>query len=290
MGELNTGVVTPPAAAPAAVPAPADGQTPGGDKSPELSADLNARYLEAVAKHESRNYQLGQTNKGLTGDVDALKAEIAGYKADPYKALEALGGNMDEYTQRVLNGNKPTPDSRIDDLIAKIGTLETQLTERSKTDDQRQQATQADQFFSSQAGEVSRLMEGPDYEDMRLHFGVEKDLFDVEPSVATLVRGPFEQHLKSTGQHMKAADSAALLLAQSKGLVDRIRNSANIKKIMGIEQAPAPGTTSAQSPSQQPQSRITNTLETTGGSTPARGFDEMEPAEFYKAADRLVGQ
>lgn len=258
-------------------------------QGPALNTEMNARYIEAVAKHEARSHQLTQTNKGLSGELEALKAEMDGLRSDPYAALEKLGGNMDEYTQRIINNNQPTTDGKIDELAKIVGVLKGQLEEQSKVDQQREEAGQQDVYYSNHAEEVKRLMAGPEYEAMRDHHALELELFGAEPSMSALVRTPYEQTLRTTGQHMKPTDTAAYLLTQSKGLVDKIKNSATIRKILGIAQqqqgqSPTPQQNQAQ------QRTLTNQLETTGGSAQPQGLDEMNTADFVRAAERLMGQ
>lgn len=273
---------TPPATQPPQegnVQPPAVDQPPGGENP--TAAELQARYLEAVSKHQAESWQLKQQNQQLQTQLDELKGQVDGWKQDPYSAIESLGGSPDEYLSRVVNDGRPTTDSVVQQQQARIDRLEEQLKQRSQTEQEQQQEAQRLAYFRSHANEVQSVLKGDDYKEAELALQLERELFGRELDLVSMIRGPFEQKMKTMGVGLTPAESAGNILKESQLLIERLRSSQALQQILGLQ---TEQTNQADSPPQGPQTRtITTQL---GTQTQTRDPAKMSQAEWEKYAAR----
>jgi len=278
---------TPPTNPPASPPPPGDqppqgedGQPPGGDTP--TAADLQARYLDAVSKHQAESYQLKQQNQQLQAQFDELKGQVDGWKQDPYAAIESLGGSPDEYLNRVVNDGKPSTDSVLQQQQARIDQLEQQLQQRSQTEQEQEDEAKRMAYFRSHADQVRDVLKGDDYKDASLAMQFERELFGRDADLVGLVRGPFEQKMQTMGVGLTPAESAGNILKESQQLIERLRGSQALKQILGLQTEQPPN--QAGNPPQGPQTRTIT--EQTGTVSQTKDPSKMSQAEWEQYAAR----
>lgn len=196
---------------------------------------------------------------------------------------------MDAYTQRLMNDGNPSTDEAVSGLTNKIAALEQKLARREETDKEREERFKQDQYFTSYAQDVSKLFDAEEYEPVRLARDLEKELFGQPYDLAAMVREPYQTQMKQTGKGLTPAESAAQILNNSQQLIEKLKNSQAIKKILGIQAEQSGGVSSQNQPSNVAQSRnLTNGMETSGGSSSPLRPDEMTDRQWAEHVARIA--
>lgn len=210
----------------------------------EAEQRIASRFAALSRKEKGirdRERQMQQQMNQLQQQLEALKAqesEVGKWKStpdrlrrEPLKVLEEAGLTIEQLTEIMMNGGRPTPEMQISDAEKKvqqrIEDLERKLVEKEEKEvNERYEATL--RGFMNELTTFAN--DTPDYELIRANDAVD------------LVYQVIEQHHSETGEvldNKSACDAVEeYLLEQAKKLVDREK----VKKLIG---ASAPATPKA---------------------------------------------
>jgi len=208
--------------------------TPGTSVDP---AELQQRYLEAVAKHEAQTFQLSQQKKQLEQQLAEYQQRLDAWKSNPTQALQDLGIDPGVVVDTILNSDgAPKVENEVQTLKDQISQLQSRLDERMKTEEQREQEAKQRAFFQEVGGKVRELAESsPDMQELKLALAIERDLFGREPDLAALVQQPYTEAQQTFGRGLTPEEIAGKLKTRAAELVERIRKSETIRQILGSQ-------------------------------------------------------
>jgi len=271
----ETPAVETPAAPPVEPPAtPPDPATPPVVDPPATTQPTPEQFA-ALAKAEAEIQQMKRDGKTSGTEMERLKALEQSFKDDPYAAMEAAGGSMEHYANRILGDGKPGADEEKAALIKRLDDLESAAKARDESDAKQSQQTE----ISGHVGEIRGIMEGdaetytPINQTLELYSAIEG--VPVEALLQNAV-GAYIQRAASgpDGKVLTPAESVDILLGESTKAIDRMVNSVlqneSLKKLFLEKLSAAPAATPPATPA-QPRQTLT-----------PEGETESEPVDMSK--------
>lgn len=216
---------------------------------------LMARVVDMEERHRTEQATWKTEREKLAGEAKQLSEAKAAYdklldhaKADPFKALEALGLDFEALTERYLDGLKPpTAEQTVEQIVEKRLAAEREAAEKRAADEAAER-TKAEQaridagIAGYQSGIAEAFAASPDAYDLCASLGVTKE--DV------WVRADAE--LRTTGKLPSPAEALALMEAD---LEKRVRASKKFAAQQAAQAAAA--STSDKQDSSEPTAKDT---------------------------------
>jgi hypothetical protein len=176
--------------------------TPKEASKPSQSAEEAkiAKSFAALSRQEKRFKQQVDEWKAEKAKIDAELAELRSVKealsANDIAKLEASGFSFEEAARRVLNGDKPSPESKLQAVEKKVEEFERQKLEADRVAAEQAQETAKENYLAN-IGEIVQKDER--FELIRAR-GAIQDVWDVT-----------EEHFKQTGEIIPIETAADLV-------------------------------------------------------------------------------
>lgn len=232
--------VIPPVVAPAAEPNAPTTPAPVADPKADISK-VSGRFA-ALSRKERAIVQRQQEVQAKEADLAkreaALKAFDDQWKADPTKAAESRGLTYAEWTQRVLNDGKPSPESEVAGVREDVARL------RKEREDEKEAAHQA--AIAAEKASYEKVMAD-------FHSGVksfvkanseEYELVNLHQGADDLVIATIEEHFERTKEILDTKKACEMV---EKYLEDQVIKSTETKKFKA-KATPQPEADPKQSP------------------------------------------
>lgn len=217
----------------AATPAP----TPTPSIEGPTAAELQAKYIESQTRAQQKEWELTQKLKATESRLAELEK---GQYSDPYEAFTALGGDPDELVNRIVSNGKPSVESEVEKLRAELSAIKQEnMTKEEKAREQALQQQRV-QYFNSYAGDVWReVTNNPDYSQIKDILEFEALIYgsnDPQAQLASIVEKPLIEKFNKTGRELTPSEFLGNISKDVPQLVEKIRNSEALRRLMGIEQ------------------------------------------------------
>lgn len=262
---------------------PDQGQPQAQPVAEPTAAELQARYAESQAKFQQQSWAKDQEIKRLKEELEGVKGKVY---TDPYEAFKGLGGDFDEMVSRFANDGQPTPGSEINSLKEQVSQL---LKEQKEfREDQRKQelSRKHSQYVNNMAGDIMRtLKSSDDYKELNDLLEFDSDMIGQDPQlrIASDIEGPIAERFKKTGQLLTPAEMLSTMNTNAIEALQKLRNSAALKRILGINQEPT-------DPHAEPLPELPRTVSQsaqTGDAPPEQDISKMPKGAFYQWASRF---
>jgi hypothetical protein len=187
-----------------------------------------AKSFAALSRQEKRFRQEVEQWKGERAKIDAELAELRAIKealtANDIAKLESAGFSFEEAARRVLNGNKPSPESKLSAVEKEVEALKKEKLEAERTAAEAAR-TQARQNYLTQIEET--VSKDPRFELIAAR-GAIQDVFDTT-----------ELHFQQTGEILPIETAAQLVEQFLEQEAEKLLKAEKIRAKLAPQQ-PAP--------------------------------------------------
>lgn len=265
---------TPPVDAPAAPPEP--GPVHKGWEAIKKAEQDNRRDREQLA---AERRELKQLRDSMSKQQKEFSDAVAMLKQDP-RNIEKLGIPIQEFLDRVINDNAPTPGSIKRESSEELTALRTELGEMKKLLTRRDAQDNESRFEQS----ANSVLQQPEFELLRSHpdaIGEMKRFVGAyyqrfgkvdlpHTKIAAILQDTWQEHLKSLG--------AAKAVRKVFGLPDEVQPG---------QEPPTPARTPA--PKQKPKTVTPSmTSSPARGAAPEKELNRGRPSDIIREAAKLV--
>ena len=173
--------------------------------------ELDSAKFAALARRERDLVGRDLDLKKKQQEYDAKIKEYDDYqnfkksaKLDPLKAIESLGLSYEEITGHMLNGNKPTTETKVEELERQLKEFQEGLTKKERDAleaDKEEKQKQADRYLEEFKGELNSFIDStPEEYDLI-------NLYDQKEEVLKVIQA----NLEKTGKILSNKEAADLV-------------------------------------------------------------------------------
>lgn len=244
------------------------GKAPTIEQKPEEKASQRfaalARKEKATREAEAKLSQRGKELEAREAQVKAF--EEAKANKDYSKAAEIIGLSYEEWTQYLLNDNKPTPELQAKDALSEVEKLRNELAEKEKkAEEDRKKA--AEEEYNQTVIEFKQ-----EVNDFLLTNKAEYELI-ATTGTQEVVLAVIEQHFQATSKEgnpkvLSIKEAADLVEAD---LLEKAKKAAAISKVLAKPTPPSGTKEEIKQPTsaQQPRTLTSTMTSSSGPSSPA---------------------